>query len=300
MGYKVVGLGGGMGSSTSTVIAGGRGVKTMAVPSSKHQQTGPTPPDQKHAHPVSTTTTRSVTTSVSSTHTVTKSSTPLTSTGAVRKLFTLTSQGVTQATVVVTATHTLSYPPKTISTSAHSSTNIKPIVSTASNTPTTKPPIPPVGIATAGSGGGGGGKQPVSTVNGPTPLSRGGEAAKSSVVKSVCPPGSGTTLRYSSVLGSQECQPSVIEQPLQQIMKTPTILQEPATQMTKPKKKSTCSDAVGKKLPSSEMGSHSAANKMGGVTSQHKLNLAPGTRPTMNDSGAMVKPAVYFTVGNAV
>ena len=134
----------------------------------------------------------------------------------------------------------------------------------------------------------------MSTVNGPTPLSRGGEAAKSSVVKSVCPPGSGTTLRYSSVLGSQECQPSVIEQPLQQIMKTPTILQEPATQITKPKKKSTYSDAVGKKLPSSEMSSHSAANKMGGVTSQHKLNLAPGTRPTMNDSGAMVKPAVYL------
>ena len=39
----------------------------------------------------------------------------------------------------------------------------------------------------------------------------------------------------------------VIEQPLQQIMKTPTIFQDPATQLTKAKKKSTYSDAVGKK-----------------------------------------------------
>ena len=285
-------------TSTSTVIASGKGVKTVAVPSNKHQQTGPTLPDQKHTHPVTTTSTRSVTSSVSSTHTATKSSTPLTNTGAVRRLFTLTSQGLTQATVVVTATQTLSYPPKASSTSVHSGSNIKPIASTASNTPTTKPPIPPVGLATAGSGGGT--KQPVSTINGAAPLSRVGETAKSSVVKSVCPPGSGTTLRYSSVLGSQECQPSVIEQPLQQIMKTPTILQEPATQLTKLKKKSTYSDAVGKKLPSSEMGSQPTANKMGGVANQHMLNLAPGTRPTMNDSGAMVKPALYFAIRNSV
>lgn len=39
----------------------------------------------------------------------------------------------------------------------------------------------------------------------------------------------------------------VIEQPLQQIMKTPTIFQDPATQLAKAKKKSTYSDAVGKK-----------------------------------------------------
>ena len=39
----------------------------------------------------------------------------------------------------------------------------------------------------------------------------------------------------------------VIEQPLQQIMNTPTIFQDPATQLAKAKKKSTYSDAVGKK-----------------------------------------------------
>jgi hypothetical protein len=39
----------------------------------------------------------------------------------------------------------------------------------------------------------------------------------------------------------------MIEQPLQQIMKTPTIFQDPAAQIAKAKKKSTYSDAVGKK-----------------------------------------------------
>jgi len=113
------------------------------------------------------------------------------------------------------------------------------------------------------------------------------------------------SIPYSSVIGSQETQPmSVIEQPLQQIMKTPTIFQEPATQLTKPKKKSTYSDAVGKRLPTSETGSFSAANKVGVVgnqpvglslpppPSQPKLNLAPGSRPTVNDSGAMVRVVV--------
>lgn len=132
-------------------------------------------------------------------------------------------------------------------------------------------------------------------------MTRGGEGSKPPGVKSVCP----TSSQYSSVIGSQETQPmSVIEQPLQQIMKTPTIFQEPATQLTKPKKKSTYSDAVGKRLSTSEMGSFSAANKVGvvgnqpvGVSlppppSQPKLNLAPGSRPTVNDSGAMVRMVV--------
>ena len=118
----------------------------------------------------------------------------------------------------------------------------------------------------------------------------------------------------------------VIEQPLQQIMKTPMIFQDPAAQIAKAKKKSTYSDAVGKKSGSSGVGSVGGANvaisgapsamvgmatvvpssavaasSSGGgaatgvlqtapvssqqiLTSaqqhQHKINLAPGSRPT--------------------
>ena len=141
-------------------------------------------------------------------------------------------------------------------------------------------------------------------MNGVTSQTRGSEVSKTLPVKSVCPPSS-ANLQYSSVIGSQETQPmSVIEQPLQQIMKTPTIFQEPATQLTKPKKKSSYSDAVGKRLPSTEMGTLTAGSKVGGVgnqpmgislpppLSQPKLNLAPGSRPTVNDSGAMVRLVV--------
>ena len=130
----------------------------------------------------------------------------------------------------------------------------------------------------------------------------------------------------------------VIEQPLQQIMKTPTIFQDPAAQLAKAKKKSTYSDAVGKKftgvgvssggassggsnvaisgppsamvgistiVPTSAMagsGGVGGASSMGSAGSgssgvlqtvpassqqistsaqqhQHKINLAPGTRP---------------------
>ena len=118
----------------------------------------------------------------------------------------------------------------------------------------------------------------------------------------------------------------VIEQPLQQIMKTPTIFQDPATQIAKAKKKSTYSDAVGKKsgssscvssvganvaisgapsaamvgmatvVPSSAIAASSSGISAAGVLQtapvssqqilssaqqhQHKINLAPGSRPT--------------------
>ena len=96
----------------------------------------------------------------------------------------------------------------------------------------------------------------------------------------------------------------VIEQPLQQIMKTPMLFHESATQLTKPRKKSTYSDAVGKKSDSSTSmvnsgGAATPKGSLGGIVShtppqppvsvapvgpptpqtQHKLNLAPGTRP---------------------
>lgn len=286
------------GSHQQTVAGSGRGVKAVGTPSSKHQHnpSGLTLTDPKHVHPGTTTsaTARSVASSVlSSTHAVAKSSTSLTTLGPVRRLFTLTSQGTTQATVVVSATQTLSYPPKSSTTLAHCS-SVKSVVSTSSATASSvisRPPLPPLSS----------GKPPTNTVNGVTPVTRGGEGSKPPGVKSVCP----TSSQYSSVIGSQETQPmSVIEQPLQQIMKTPTIFQEPATQLTKPKKKSTYSDAVGKRLSTSEMGSFSAANKVGVVgnqpvgmslpppPSQPKLNLAPGSRPTVNDSGAMVRMVV--------
>ena len=117
----------------------------------------------------------------------------------------------------------------------------------------------------------------------------------------------------------------MIEQPLQQIMKTPTIFQDPATQIAKAKKKSTYSDAVGKKsgssscvssvganvaisgapsatmvgmatvVPSSAIAASSSGISAAGVLQtapvssqqtlssaqqhQHKINLAPGSRP---------------------
>ena len=135
--------------------------------------------------------------------------------------------------------------------------------------------------------------------------------------------------------GSQPSQPQpqsqqqqiggeVIEQPLQQIMKTPMIFQDPAAQIAKAKKKSTYSDAVGKKsgsggvssvganmavsgapsamvgmatvVPSSAIAASSSGGAAVGVLQtppissqqistsaqlyQHKINLAPGSRPT--------------------
>ena len=121
---------------------------------------------------------------------------------------------------------------------------------------------------------------------------------------------------YSSVIGSQvESRPlsppnplplpsplppapqvAAIEQPLQQLLKTPTIFQEPA-QFTKPKKKSTYSDAVGKKPapPPSDPGSWAnvAPGQFGapglppadsaGQGMQAKVNLAPGAKPIVSD-----------------
>ncbi len=102
----------------------------------------------------------------------------------------------------------------------------------------------------------------------------------------------------------------VIEQPMQQIMRTPMLFHhKAASEIVKPKKKSTYSDAVGKKSESAMsanqggVAAQGGVNKhpqpsvggggpMGGVTqgllppittamvpTQHKLNLAPGSRP---------------------
>lgn len=142
---------------------------------------------------------------------------------------------------------------------------------------------------------------------------------KSSSTESNCKPTNNTypqqvpvstaskTMSYSRIIAPQESirgQPNeVIEQPVQQIMKSPTFFQEAATQISKPKKISTYSDAVGKKYQSAMasgvscnnfgnenarmMGStgsvYPPSSSVGGVspaqTQSTKMNLAPGTRP---------------------
>ncbi len=114
------------------------------------------------------------------------------------------------------------------------------------------------------------------------------------------------TMSYSRIIAPQESirgqLNEVIEQPVQQIMKSPTFFQEGTTQISKPKKISTYSDAVGKKYQSAmasgvssntfgnenaRMGStgnvYPPSSIAGGVPSTQsqstKINLAPGTRP---------------------
>jgi len=93
-------------------------------------------------------------------------------------------------------------------------------------------------------------------------------------------------MSYSRIIASQDNRAEVIEQPVQQILKTPTIFQEPATQLSKPRKISTYSDAVGKRHQGTVGGeavrlgtSYSQAQPQG-----NKLNLAPGSRPIASNN----------------
>lgn len=149
----------------------------------------------------------------------------------------------------------------------------------------------------------------------------------------------GSHLTNQVAAASSSSSSGLIEQPLQQIMKTPTIFQEPATQLTKPKK---YSDAVGKKvqegvLPHSTSKPLAPGNNLvitaspscsvggGPVLVQptlslppslpaaillpaslssslppslpppphpvaHSLNLAPGSRPTLDDITSVSQP----------
>ena len=143
-------------------------------------------------------------------------------------------------------------------------------------------------------------------------------------------------MSYSRIIASQEStrgqHSEVIEQPVQQIMKTPTIFQDPATQLTKPKKISTYSDAVGKKhqvvsggVGGTSVSVSSDAVRMGGLGQTggsyppasapgvpsplqlqptSKLNLAPGSRPvgpgSAGESADKVRnSSVYTGVSNA-
>ena len=318
------GAGSGTVSTSATVSTGarnpavsqpsGRGRTSSVSSEKKAQLLQSTTSEQRGDDTVTTTSTRIVTTSVvADTHTTTttlaKHSAPLaTSSSAVRRLFTSSCQtAATQATVVVTATQTVSYPPKVVAATAHvmQPANPRSLASTSlALAAPARPSVPPSTVAPPLV------KQPaVSSTAGRIPETHSRPTATEaqpkpvSVAKSSAPVGG--TLTYSSVIGSQDAQPALgaIEQPLQQIMKTPTILQEPATQLTKPKKKSTYSDAVGKKLSLSDPSpSKLGPFGMGGGAAvgqpfapppqppvqQPKLNLAPGSRPLMNDVGDKV------------
>ena len=105
---------------------------------------------------------------------------------------------------------------------------------------------------------------------------------------------SGTEISSSApvVVGGMTAA-DVIEQPMHQIMNTPMLFQD---QITRTKKKSTYSDAVGKKNDASSgqsskavsMSAHSNIAPIGPLPplqqqqQQPKLNLAPGTRPLVS------------------
>ena len=299
--------------STTQASSGSKGGRMALVSSEKKVQL-PQSTDPKYNHTMTTTLmTRTITTSV--TNTTYAASKPLTSTGPVRRLFTSTVPSAgPQSTVVVSATQTVSYPPKVVvppvaaphSNNLKTGANLTPLVVTPK--PPAMPPQP-------------GGPPPFGKQLAPVSVSRPQDTAPSRqneisanpapFGKTIAPPGG--NLPYLGAIGSQDnpALSNVIEQPLQQIMKTPTILQEPATQIAKPKKKSTYSDAVGKKLPPTDSNAHPASkmaqlppgcSQLGSGAAvppqpppshyEAKLNRAPGTKPNANDVGDKVRNVV--------
>ena len=284
-------------SHNQSTAARGKVIRTMSS-DRKNQSLQSTVaiPDPKCFNPDITTTTATTgivmtTVNTASYTSSSKSSIPVTSSGPVRRLF--TSSMAAQTTTVISATQTVPYPPK-LSTSSTVTISQKPATVTTTSIvpskPTNVPPPPPPMVATIAPIG----KQ-----------SRPAETAlrvSEALPKYVALFNKGVSLTYSGVMGFQDSTQtsSVIEQPLQQIMKTPTILQEPATQITKPKKKSTYSDAVGKKLSTTDPSSKMAPLNTGSCNqfiptqappsqvTQPKLNLAPGSRPTVSDTGDKV------------
>ncbi len=93
---------------------------------------------------------------------------------------------------------------------------------------------------------------------------------------------------------------SVIEQPLHQIMNTPTILQEPASQIAKPRKKSTYSDAVGKKLQTTAIAASSDAKvggHLGGGGVGVGLGLPPSSLAALSAHISMPQPPLSLAPG---
>ena len=270
---------------------------------------------------VSTTQTRVAASVVSSAATV-RFSMPLTPTsGPVRRLFTTTTihSGTTQTIAVVSVAQTTALPSSTFATGGF----VQPVGSMV-------PPPPRIpSVATVV------GPQPGKPIQPPSPTMTnvnktlpshtdhyGSKSAKTEPVP--------TTNTYSRAIGSHltnqvSVTSSPIEQPLQQIMKTPTIFQEPAIQLTKPKK---YSDAVGKKMHEAVAHSTGKTSVSGNCLTTsgapsvvppplplclppsltptlslpsslpsslphppivHTLNLAPGSRPIMTDDQTQVR-----------
>ena len=133
--------------------------------------------------------------------------------------------------------------------------------------------------------------------------------ASASAIKTVTVSAGSSTLTSSSASVNNDQQSQNV---FEQIMKTPSIFQEAASQIAQPKK---YSDAVGKKSNSFDSGTHSGSTKMsysgvmGGVTSvsnvpnnegvnnigQSKINLAPGTRPVGSESSSKVRQETLNT-----
>ena len=126
--------------------------------------------------------------------------------------------------------------------------------------------------------------------------------ASASATKTITVSTGPSTLTSSSGSGNNDQQSQNV---FEQIMKTPSIFQEAASQIAQPKK---YSDAVGKKSNSFDSGTHSGGTKMsysgvmggapsisnvpnnegGNNTGQSKINLAPGTRPIGSESSSKV------------
>ena len=133
--------------------------------------------------------------------------------------------------------------------------------------------------------------------------------ASASAIKTVTVSTGTNNMTSSSTSGNNDQQSQNV---FEQIMKTPSIFQEAASQIAQPKK---YSDAVGKKSNSFDSGTHSGGSKMsysgvmGGVTSvsnvpnneggtntgQSKINLAPGTRPIGSESSSKVRQETLST-----
>ena len=202
-----------------------------------------------------------------------KYSAPLTPTsGAVRRLFAATTvqSGPLQTIAVVSVAQTTTLPMPTQSPSFQSSGTFvppPPQLPPVTNAVVSQQYMVPVGKTS----------QPYPTTSlASTNVTKGPPShAEHYETKTDAAPSTASSSSYSRAIGSHltsQIASLHIEQPLQQIMKTPTIFQEPATQFTKPKK---YSDAVGKKL--SEAAAYSSAKPP--AVSGNPLVTAPPPLP---------------------
>lgn len=128
---------------------------------------------------------------------------------------------------------------------------------------------------------------------------------------------SNSNITNNNATGSDSTQGQVSQNVFEQIMKTPSIFQEVASTITQPKR---YSDAVGKRPSSAENSSSSSSSNIGGSSSSmnivkapaaptstgcvssgsgqsgsvnNKINLAPGSRPTVNNEKVSVVIIIF-------